>query len=68
MKPFLDYLSFRGLITPFRKHSGSFGRWRDDDPILRRNGESRRAFEAYDIREIEIKDPYTRRVEVMQGV
>ncbi len=68
MKPFLDYFSSRGLISPFRKHSGSLGRWSDDDPMLRRNIDSRRAFEVFDIREVEMKAPYTKRVEVAQGV
>lgn len=68
MRPFLDYLSFGAMMSRFRTHGASLGRWRDDDPMLRRKIESRRAFEVFDIREIEIKDPYTRRVEVVQGV
>ena len=68
LKPFLDYFASGGLGSPSRKLSRSPNRRRSEDPIVRRNYESRLAFECFDVDEIEVKAPTTRQGEVVQDV
>ena len=55
LKPFLDYFVSGGLGSFYRKLSGSPERRRSEDPFIRRNYKSRRAFECFDVDELEIK-------------
>ena len=68
LKPFLDYFASGGSGFPSRKLSGSPDGRRSEDPIVRRNYESRRAFGHFEVDELEIKAPCTRQGEVVEDV
>ena len=68
LKPFLDYFASGRFGSPSRRLSGSPDQRRSEDPIVRRNYESRRAFERFDVDDIEIKAPSSRQVEAVQDV